>query len=112
MQKNRSHWTHREPRLASKAILRMMAALICLYLLAHLTGCTSIQTKYVVVPPVPIPINLLSDCLPPVIPISMTWGQSVELNEDLLTVIEQCNADKASIRKIEEARGEVIKANN
>ncbi|WP_071881096.1 Rz1-like lysis system protein LysC [Yersinia rochesterensis] len=104
MQKNRSHWTHREPRLASRAILRMMIALIGLCLLAQLTGCVRAQTKYVTVPPVPIPSSLLSDCLPPDIPNAMTWGQSLELNEDLLTVIEQCNADKASIRKIEESR--------
>ncbi|EPE4838831.1 Rz1-like lysis system protein LysC [Yersinia enterocolitica] len=106
MQKNRSHWTHREPRLASRAILRMMIALICLCLLAQLTGCVRTQTKYVTVPPVPIPSNLLSDCMPPDIPNAMTWGQSVELNEDLLTVIEQCNADKTSIRQIEEKRGQ------
>ncbi|HHP3430816.1 TPA: Rz1-like lysis system protein LysC, partial [Yersinia enterocolitica] len=36
------------------------------------------------VPPVPIPSSLLSDCLPPDIPNTMTWGQSLELNEDLL----------------------------
>ncbi|EPI9085365.1 Rz1-like lysis system protein LysC [Yersinia enterocolitica] len=112
MQKNRAHWSHREPRLASRTILRMMAALICLCLLAQLTGCARTQTKYVTIPPVPIPSSLLSDCMPPDIPNTMTWGQSLELNEDLLTVIEQCNADKASIRKIEEARGETIKANN
>ncbi|WP_145590958.1 Rz1-like lysis system protein LysC [Yersinia kristensenii] len=105
MQKNRSHWTHREPRLASRAILRMMIALIGLCLLAQLTGCVRTQTKYVTVPPVPISSSLLSDCLPPDIPNTMTWGQSLELNEDLLTVIEQCNADKASIRQIESIRG-------
>ncbi|MBO1608846.1 Rz1 lytic protein [Yersinia pseudotuberculosis] len=104
MQKSRSHWTHREPRLASRAILRMTTALIFLYLLAQLTGCSRTQTKYVTVPPVPIPSSLLSDCMPPDIPNTMTWGQSVELNEDLLTVIEQCNADKASIRQIEQSR--------
>ncbi|WP_459350154.1 Rz1-like lysis system protein LysC [Yersinia enterocolitica] len=104
MQKSRSHWTHREPRLASRAILRMTAALIFLCLLAQLTGCARIQTKYVTVPPVPIPSSLLSDCMPPDIPNTMTWGQSVELNEDLLAVIEQCNADKASIRQIESSR--------
>ncbi|PNM24620.1 Rz1 lytic protein [Yersinia enterocolitica] len=106
MQKNRSYWTHREPRLVSRAILRMMAALIFLCLLAQLTGCARTQIKYVTVPSVPIPISLLSDCMPPDIPNTMTWGQSVELNEDMLAVIEQCNADKASIRQIEEKRGQ------
>ncbi|EOX5680117.1 peptidase [Yersinia enterocolitica] len=84
----------------------MMAALICVYLLVQLTGCARTQTKYVTIPPVPIPSSLLSDCMPPDIPNTMTWGQSLELNEDLLTVIEQCNADKASIRQIEEKRGQ------
>ncbi|MDN0096610.1 Rz1 lytic protein [Yersinia rohdei] len=110
MQNIRSHWSHREPRQTSKLLLRMMIALIGLCLLAQLTGCASIQTKYVTVPPVPIPSSLLSDCMPPDIPNTMTWGQSVELNEDLLTVIEQCNADKASIRQIEESRNEKRKA--
>ncbi|WP_446678039.1 Rz1-like lysis system protein LysC [Yersinia enterocolitica] len=63
-------------------------------------------------PQVPIPASLLSDCIPPEIPEILTWGNSLSLNDTLLTVIEQCNADKASIRKIEEVRGEVIKANN
>nr|WP_246107229.1 peptidase [Yersinia kristensenii] len=83
----------------------MMIVLIGLCLLAQLTGCVRTQTKYVTVPPIPIPSSLLSDCLPPDISNTMTWGQSVELNEDLLTVIEQCNADKASIRQIESTRG-------
>ncbi|WP_145586618.1 Rz1-like lysis system protein LysC [Yersinia kristensenii] len=89
-----------------------MSVLFGLFLLPLLTSCADTQIKYVQVPQVPIPVSLLSDCLPPDIPNAMTWGQSVELNEDLMTVIEQCNADKASIRKIEEARGEAIKANN
>ncbi|RXA93806.1 Rz1 lytic protein [Yersinia sp. 2105 StPb PI] len=104
MRNLRSHWSHREPRLTSKLLLRMMIALIGLCLLAQLTGCVRIQTKYVTVPPVPIPSNLLSDCMPLDIPNTMTWGQSVELNEDLLTVIERCNVDKASIRQIEQSR--------
>ncbi|EPF5075274.1 Rz1-like lysis system protein LysC [Yersinia enterocolitica] len=55
-------------------------------------------------PQVPIPASLLSDCIPPEIPEILTWGNSLLLNDTLLTVIEQCNADKASIRKIEESR--------
>nr|WP_235801439.1 Rz1 lytic protein [Yersinia pekkanenii] len=39
--------------------------------------------------------------MPPLIPDELTWGDSLALNGELLTVIEQCNADKASIRKIE-----------
>ncbi|WP_339373993.1 Rz1-like lysis system protein LysC [Xenorhabdus hominickii] len=53
-------------------------------------------------PPVPIPALLLADCLPPAIPDKMTWSDSLILNEQLLTVIEQCNLDKQAIREIEE----------
>jgi len=31
----------------------------------------------------------------------MTYGESVELNVSLYGVIEQCNIDRAAIRKIE-----------
>ncbi|EPT0794352.1 Rz1-like lysis system protein LysC [Yersinia enterocolitica] len=55
-------------------------------------------------PQVPIPASLLSDCTPPKITEILTWGNSLLLNDTLLTVIEQCNADKASIRKIEQSR--------
>nr|DAE03884.1 MAG TPA: hypothetical protein [Siphoviridae sp. ct0WL2] len=34
----------------------------------------------------------------------MTYGDSLALNERLLTVIENCNMDKAGIRKIEQNR--------
>jgi len=36
----------------------------------------------------------------------MSWGDSLTLNEQLLTVIEKCNQDKADIRKIEQSRQE------
>ncbi|WP_423805468.1 Rz1-like lysis system protein LysC [Pectobacterium versatile] len=52
----------------------------------------------------PIPTELLIDCIVPEIPHQMTYGDSVELNERLLTVIEKCNADKQAIREIEAAR--------
>ncbi|ATM86696.1 hypothetical protein CRN74_11740 [Yersinia frederiksenii] len=81
-----------------------MSVLFGLFLLPLLTSCADTQIKYVQVPPVPIPISLLSDCMPPEIPEILTWGNSLLLNDTLLTVIEQCNADKASIRQIESAR--------
>ncbi|WP_255430595.1 hypothetical protein [Xenorhabdus sp. TS4] len=31
----------------------------------------------------------------------MTWSDSLILNEQLLTVIEQCNLDKQAMREIE-----------
>ncbi|MBP0998240.1 Rz1 lytic protein [Serratia fonticola] len=42
--------------------------------------------------------------MPPVIPENMTYGDSVVMNLDLLRALEQCNIDKAEIRKIEESR--------
>nr|WP_073991240.1 hypothetical protein [Yersinia rohdei] len=83
-----------------------MSVLFGLFLLPLLTSCANTQIKYVQVPPVPIPASLLSDCMPPEIPEVLTWGNSLLLNDTLLTVIEQCNADKASIRIIEEKRGQ------
>ncbi|WMV73522.1 hypothetical protein QL112_008550 [Xenorhabdus griffiniae] len=37
----------------------------------------------------------------------MTWVDSLILNEQLLTVIEQCNLDKRAIREIEEKQNPV-----
>ncbi|CDG21638.1 Putative protein p16 (fragment) [Xenorhabdus poinarii G6] len=34
----------------------------------------------------------------------MTWRDSLLLNEQLLTVIEQCNLDKQAIREIDKNR--------
>ncbi|WP_427213149.1 Rz1-like lysis system protein LysC [Yersinia enterocolitica] len=82
-----------------------MSVLSGLFLLPLLTSCGNTQIKYVQVPQVPIPASLLSDCIPPEIPEILTWGNSLLLNDTLLTVIEQCNADKASIRQIESTRG-------
>ncbi|WP_308686631.1 Rz1-like lysis system protein LysC [Xenorhabdus bovienii] len=55
-------------------------------------------------PAIPIPAHLLADCLPPVIPDKMTWSDSLLLNVQLLTVIEQCNLHKQAIRQIEQTR--------
>ncbi|EKN5964984.1 hypothetical protein DVQ09_20990 [Yersinia enterocolitica] len=91
--------------LRLKKILQEMSVLFGLFLLPLLTSCGNTQIKYVQVPQVPIPASLLSDCIPPEIPEILTWGNSLFLNDTLLTVIEQCNADKASIRQIESTRG-------
>ncbi|QHP55024.1 hypothetical protein EH203_14955 [Pectobacterium carotovorum subsp. carotovorum] len=78
--------------------------LLIMFLLTWLTGCANTRTEYVPAPVAPIPAELLIDCIVPEIPYQMTYGDSVELNERLLTVIEKCNADKRSIREIEESR--------
>ncbi|UUE37955.1 hypothetical protein L0Y26_08600 [Pectobacterium aroidearum] len=78
--------------------------LLVMFLLTWLTGCGNTRTEYVTAPAVPIPAELLIDCIVPEIPYRMTYGDSVELNERLLTVIDMCNADKAAIRQIESNR--------
>lgn len=105
MQKSRSHWTHREPRLTSGLLLRMMIALIALCLLAQLSGCSNTRTVYVKVPVVPLPASLMADTPYPDIPDKMTWGESLDLNVSLLSALGQCNRDKADIRRSEIFRG-------
>ncbi|MEF9677734.1 hypothetical protein ABRQ00_22540 [Pectobacterium aroidearum] len=78
--------------------------LLVLFLLTLLAGCVNTRTEYVTAPVIPIPAELLIDCIVPEIPHQMTYGDSVELNERLLAVIEKCNADKAAIRQIESKR--------
>ncbi|MGG6196163.1 Rz1-like lysis system protein LysC [Pantoea allii] len=55
-------------------------------------------------PAVAIPAELTADCPVPEIPDPLTWGGSLDLTERLLTALENCNKDKASIRKIELSR--------
>ncbi len=102
--KSRSHWTHREPRLISGLLLRMMIALIALCLLAQLSGCSNTRTVYVKVPVVPLPASLTADTPQPEIPDNLTWGQSLDLNVSLLSALGQCNRDKADIRQAEKKR--------
>lgn len=104
MQKLRTHWSHREPRLTSKLLLRMMIVLIGLCLLAQLSGCTKERIVYVPAPVVPLPADLTADCPYPEIPNPLTWAGSLLLNEELLTALGDCNKDKASIRKAEKER--------
>ncbi|WP_430252870.1 Rz1-like lysis system protein LysC [Providencia vermicola] len=85
-----------------------MGALPLMLLVMLLSSCTSTQKEYVQTPLVPIPAHLLNDCLPEYIPEIFSWGNSLLLNESLLTVIEQCNLDKKAIREIEQQR-QVIK---
>ncbi|WP_131079825.1 Rz1-like lysis system protein LysC [Klebsiella quasipneumoniae] len=104
MQKSRSHWTHREPRLISGLLLRMMIALPVIFLLAQLSGCSNTRTVYVKVPVVPLPASLTADTPQPEIPDNLTWGQSLDLNVSLLSALGQCNRDKADIRGAESKR--------
>ena len=87
----------------------MITALNSLFLLLLLSSCASTQIEYVPVQPVPLPANLLIDCVLPQIPEQMTYGDSLKLNERLLGVIEKCNQDKADIRKAEQKRQETTK---
>jgi len=40
----------------------------------------------------------------PLIPDPLTWGDSLELNERLLTALQKCNNDKSALRDIERFR--------
>lgn len=104
MQKLRTHWSHREPRMTSKLLLRMMIALIGLFLLMQLSGCVKERIVYVAAPVVPLPADLTADCPYPEIPDPLTWVGSLLLNEKLFTALGECNKDKASIRKAEKER--------
>ncbi|WP_249941710.1 Rz1-like lysis system protein LysC [Escherichia coli] len=104
MQNSRSHWSHREPRLISKWLLRMMIVLYALCLLPLLTGCGSTRTVYVPIPAVPLPASLTTETPQPVIPEPFTWGASLNLNVALLSALAQCNRDKADIRTFEKNR--------
>lgn len=56
------------------------------------------------VPAVPLPANLTAETQQPAIPDPLSYGDILDLNVNLLAALGQCNIDKASIRKIEEAR--------
>ncbi|MDF7662136.1 hypothetical protein PUG81_24470 [Erwiniaceae bacterium L1_54_6] len=86
-----------------------MSALNVLFLPLLLSSCGTTRTEYVQAQPVPLPANLLIDCIIPEIPYQMSWGDSLTLNEQLLAVVEKCNQDKAAIRNIEQSRQEQAK---
>lgn len=69
--------------------------------LAQLTGCENTRTVYVPVPEVPLPSSLTTETPQPYIPDPLTYGASLDLNVSLLSALGQCNADKASLAKIE-----------
>ncbi|HCN98546.1 MAG TPA: peptidase [Leclercia sp.] len=81
-----------------------MVVLSSLCLLQLLTGCGNSRTVYVQVPVVPLPANLTAETPQPAIPDPLSYGDSLDLNVSLLSALGQCNIDKASIRKVEEAR--------
>lgn len=93
----------------SKKLLKVTTALLSLCLLSLLTACGHTETKYVPVQPVPLPANLTADCSVPEISDPFTWGESLVLNELLLTALENCNVDKTKIREIEQQRQNLSK---
>lgn len=91
-------------RVVYKTILAKSPALPTLLIGMSLMGCTTERIKYVPAPVVPIPASLIADCIPPLPGQPLTYGGSVLWNDQLLEVIENCNRDKADIRKIESER--------
>ncbi|WP_455709136.1 Rz1-like lysis system protein LysC [Cronobacter malonaticus] len=55
-------------------------------------------------PTLPIPANLLVDCVIPEIQSNMTFGDSVQINILLLDSLDACNGQIRTIRKIESSR--------
>lgn len=82
----------------------IMSVLLSLCLVTLLTGCANTHKEYIQIPQVSIPDYLFNDCLPPIIPSELTWGESLLLNQTLLTVIELCNLDKKALKLIEQQR--------
>nr|WP_141964903.1 Rz1 lytic protein [Klebsiella electrica] len=62
------------------------------------------RTVYIKVPVVPLPSSLTADTPQPAIPDNLTWGESLDLNVNLLSALGQCNRDKADIRSAEKKR--------
>ncbi|TSJ93086.1 peptidase [Gilliamella apicola] len=77
--------------------LKITIALMSMFLMILLTGCTKERKVYV---NQPISENLLTDCLPLLPPKPLTFAGSIKYNEHLLNVIEKCNQDKQSIRAL------------
>ncbi|MGQ5800511.1 Rz1-like lysis system protein LysC [Serratia sp. IR-2025] len=55
-------------------------------------------------PVTPIPASLTANCIPPLPEQPLTYGVAVTYSDQLLDVIDNCNRDKAAIRKIEAER--------
>ncbi|EPC4200733.1 MULTISPECIES: Rz1-like lysis system protein LysC [Salmonella] len=49
----------------------------------------------------PLPATLTLETPVPHIPDTLTYGDSLELNVSLLSALEQCNLDKATIKSID-----------
>lgn len=81
----------------------------CWYLWPFLMLCGCTQIKYVPLPPLTIPADLLADCIPPAQPQPFNYRASVEWNEQLLNTLSDCNLDKAGLRRIDAVRQEYPK---
>ncbi|WP_420029580.1 Rz1-like lysis system protein LysC [Serratia plymuthica] len=69
-----------------------------------LSACSATPVKYVAAPVTPIPASLTANCVPPLPEQPLTYGGAVIYSDQLLDVIDNCNRDKAAIRKIEAER--------
>ncbi|WP_442079623.1 Rz1-like lysis system protein LysC [Pseudomonas chlororaphis] len=69
-----------------------------------LSGCASTPNTLTPPPPIPLPASLLVECYGPTIPSTMTYGDSLILNEQLLNALERCNQQIQGIRRLETYR--------
>ncbi|EML4851160.1 peptidase [Morganella morganii] len=81
-----------------------MSALLLLFPLVLLGSCSNTKETFVPAPVVPVPAHLLADCLLPVIPDELTYGDAILLLTDAMKSIADCNHDKRAIREIEAER--------
>lgn len=62
-----------------------------------LGGCSSTEIQYI---QVPVPSEFTRPFVLPEIPNDFTFGQSVELNIELMGVLEQCNIHRLAVREL------------
>ncbi|MGX5099884.1 Rz1-like lysis system protein LysC [Enterobacter cloacae] len=68
-----------------------------------MTSCADKQIQYETVkaPTIPIPANLLIECPVPEVPEQMTFGDSIQMNINLLNSLDICNGQIRTIKEIE-----------
>ncbi|TGX94633.1 peptidase [Pantoea agglomerans] len=87
----------------------MTSVLLLLFPLMLLTGCATqqkplVEYRTVKQPQLSLPAELTSQIEVPAPSPDMTFGDSVSLNAELYGALEQCNIDRAAIRRIESIR--------
>lgn len=97
-------WQRCRPRL--RLLCSRMPALICLCLLMLLSACASppivhtVPVTKTVRQWVPVPAERVAPLAVPRPPPSMLWGEALTLNAALYGALEQCQADRTELRRL------------